>query len=44
MITLNRNVRDLVGGGEVEGKNLWKLLKKELNAQVAYLFDLHVRH
>jgi len=39
-LSVIRNVRDLVGGGEVEGKNLWKLLKKELNAQEQERFML----
>lgn len=37
---LSRNVRDLVGGGEVEGRNLWSLLRRELNPQEQQRFML----
>ena len=37
---MNRNVRDLVGGGEVEGKSMWNLLKGELNQQEQQRFML----
>ena len=35
-----RNVRDLVGGGEVAGRNLWNLLKSLLNSHEQQRFML----